>query len=807
MTAKNLLSASELYQYCDVQQFDFDTTDQLDDLSEIIGQSRALEAIHFGIGIKRDGYNLFALGPAGTGKHGVVNQLLLQKATSEAQAPEWCYVNNFEQPHKPHKLCLPRGQGAELKSAMEALIDELKTIIPAIFEGDDYRHRLHDLDESLKAKQDEAINKIRTVAKEKNIALIRTPNGFAFAPMLEGEVISPKDYKKLSKEEKDIVEKEVEALQEELQNTLNQVPQWRREARERLQKLNRDITQKAIQEPTDRLRKQFAEFSDVLSYLDDVEKDITDNIEEFRHTPEEDGDVVSLTAHTPSFKRYSVNLLVEHGDENGAPVVYEDNPTYQNLVGRIEHMSMMGALITDFTLIKPGALHRANNGYLILEAYKVLQHPFSWEAIKRALRSNEIRIGSLEQMMSLVSTVSLEPEPIPLNVKVVLVGDRMLYYLLHELDPEFKELFKVAADFEDHMPRKPENNLLYARLIATLARKEKLKPFDKSGVARVIEHGSRITGDSERLTTHMRSICDLMFEADYWASQHGHDTVTRDDVQLAINALIRRNSRMKEGIHEAIERDILLIDTQGEAIGQLNGLTVMEAGDYAFGSPTRITAQVRMGEGDVLDIEREIDLGGPIHSKGVMILSGYLGANYAKEFPLALSASLVFEQTYGEVEGDSASSAELYALLSAIAEVPLKQGLAVTGSVNQYGKVQAIGGVNEKIEGFFDICKARGFNGEQGVLIPRSNVADLMLRQDVVDAVEKGEFSIHAVSTIDEGIEILTGVTAGEKDEEGNYPEDTLNGRVATQLLRFAELRHEFGDKKDSDDESDKAKE
>ncbi len=699
------LPAKTLYQYCDIDQFDFETTTELDDLSEIIGQSRALEAISFGIGIKRDGYNLFVLGPAGMGKQSVVTRLLSQKAATETQPSEWCYVNNFEQPHKPIKLCLPLGWGGRLRRGMDRLVDELTTIIPAIFEGDTYR--------------------------------------------------------------------------------------------------DRRITRSAIQQPVNELRSEFRDHVDVLVYLDAVEKNISDNIEDFRQGEINNGEMMTLSAYTGTFKRYKVNVIVEHADANGAPVVYEDNPTYQNLIGRIEQISLMGALTTDFTLIKPGALHRANNGYLVLDISKVLQHPSSWDALKHALRASEIRIESPEHMLNPMSTVSLEPEPIPLNLKVVLVGDRTLYYLLHELDPEFKELFKVAADVEDYMPRNPENNLLYARLIATLCRKDKLKPFDKSGVARVIEHSSRIAGDAERLTTHMRSVCDLMYEADYWSGQQGRDVITRQDVQAAINTRVRRNSRMKENIQEAIHRDILLINTAGNTSGQVNALTVIEAGDYAFGTPIRITAQVRMGDGDVVDIEREVDLGGPIHSKGVMILAGYLGAHYAREFPLALSASLVFEQSYGEIEGDSASSAELYALLSALSGAPIRQSLAVTGSVNQYGQIQAIGGVNEKIEGFFDICCARGLTGDQGVIIPQSNMLDLMLREDVITAVKQGQFAVYAVSTADEGIEVLTGIDAGTPDKEGRYPKDSINGRVAHQLLRFAELRHEFGeDKKEPEDEN-----
>ncbi len=552
------------------------------------------------------------------------------------------------------------------------------------------------------------------------------------------------------------------------------------------------------------LRERYSAHDEVLKYLDNVEEDVIVNIDDFRRGEEEETPIVVGVDHSGGpVRRYQVNVLVDHGDSDGAPVIYEDNPTYQNLIGRVEHMAMMGALITDFTLIKPGALHRANKGYLILEAYKLFQHPFSWEALKRALRSVEIRIGSLEQMLSLVSTVSLEPEPMPLNVKVVLVGDRILYYLLYQLDPEFQELFKVAADFDDQMARSPENQHLYARLIATLAKKEELRPFDKGGVARVIEHSARVTENADKLSTHMRSICDLLCEADYWAGQQRRDLVSAEDVQTAINGQIRRGSRMKERLHENIQRGILLIDSAGAAVGQVNGLSVIDLGNISFGTPTRITARVRMGEGDVLDIEREVDLGGPIHSKGVLILAGFLGARFAKECPLALSASLVFEQSYGEIEGDSASSAELYALLSALSGVPVKQSFAVTGSVNQHGQVQAIGGVNQKIEGFFDVCMDRGLSGEQGVLIPTSNLGDLMLRQDVIEAVEQGKFHIYAVETIDQGIELLTGVPAGEADVGGHYPENTINHKVAQQLLKFAEIRHEFGDSKKDHDVGD----
>jgi lon-related putative ATP-dependent protease len=493
-----------------------------------------------------------------------------------------------------------------------------------------------------------------------------------------------------------------------------------------------------------------------------------------------------------ALRRYQVNVLVDHSESEGAPVIYEDNPTYQNLVGRVEHMAQMGALLTDFSLIKAGTLHQANGGYLILDARKVLTQPYAWDGLKRVLQSGKIRIESVGQMLSLVSTISLEPEAIPLQVKVALFGEQLLYYMLWQLDPDFRELFKVAADFASDMDRSDDSQQLYARLIATLVRQDELRPFDRSAVARVIEHSARTVGDADKLSTQMRGLNDLLQEADYWAGQSKKEAVTAADVQRAIDAQIFRSDRMRERAQEAILRETLLIDTEGAQVGQVNGLSVISLGNFWFGRPSRITAQVRLGKGEVIDIEREVKLGGPLHSKGVLILSGFLGARYAGESPLSLSASLVFEQSYGGVDGDSASSAELYALLSAIAQVPIKQSLAVTGSVNQFGQVQAIGGVNAKIEGFFDICLARGLTGEQGVLIPAANVKHLMLRQDVVEAVEKGQFHVYSVETIDQGIDILTGVPAGEPDEVGCYPEGTINYRVKKRLSELAEKRQAF---------------
>ncbi len=796
MTTVQPLSAQQLRQICDPAQFDFETTAELKDLGEIVGQERAIDAIKFGIGIQRKGYNLFALGPSGTGKRTTIRQFLDQKAAAEPIPFDWCYVNNFEQPHKPRALRLPPGQGIVLRKDMEQLIEELRTAIPVTFESEDYRTRRQEAEEEFKERQEKAFGEIQEEAKGRDIALIRTPVGLAFAPLREGEVISPDEFQELPEEKRKQVETDISELQEQLQAVIYQVRQWEREARKKVKELDRQIAMSIVSHPVDELRKKYAELANVVNYLNEVQQDVIENVDEFRKT-EEAPQVMGIPLPPslmgpPALRRYQVNVLVDHSESKGAPVVYEDHPTYNNLIGRIEHIAQMGALLTDFSLIKPGALHRANGGYLILDARQILLQPYAWDGLKRALRSREIRIESLGQVLSLVSTVSLEPEPIPLDIKVVLIGERLLYYLLHQFDPDFGELFKVEADFDGEMTRSPENNLLYARLVATMASRQGLRPFDRGAVARVIEHSARITGDAKKLSAHLLSIADLLHEADYWASVTGNGVTTASDVQRAIDAQIHRADRLRERVQEGIRRGTIMIDTTGEQVGQVNGLSVIALGNFAFGQPNRITARVRLGGGKVMDIEREVELGGPIHSKGVLILAGFLGARYAAEYPLSLSASLVFEQSYGGIEGDSASLAELCALLSALAEAPVKQSLAVTGSVNQHGQVQPIGGVNEKIEGFFDVCQARGLTSEQGVIIPVANVQHLMLRQDIVAAVAAGQFHVYPVQTVDQAAEIVTGIPAGERDEEGNFPEGSINQLVQARLIELAEKQRAF---------------
>jgi len=797
------LTADRLRRRCDLSSLAFETTDDLKSDDDVLGQDRAFEAIEFGIGIEHRGYNVFVLGPTGAGRHRYVRRILDARAAEEAKPSDWCYIHNFDDPRRPRALELPTGMGRSLRRDMAQLIDDLRAGIPAVFESDEYRNRRHAIDQEFRDHQDAMFEDIQKKAGEKSIALIRTPTGLALAPVRDDEVIEPQDFQKLPEEERKRIETDIEALQKELQQRLQEMPKWDKDRREKARELNRETTRGAVAHQIMALRAKYMEFGKVVAYLDAVEKDIIDNsaklfLESESEAPaplaavRQDGDAPRRPEL--QFRRYGVNLFVDNSDEGngaGAPVFHEDHPTQPNLIGRAEHQAELGALLTDFTLLHAGALHKANGGYLILDAAKVLMQPYAWEELKRTLFAREIKIETPFQ--SYVSTITLEPEPIPLRVKVVLIGDRRLYYLLAAADPEFDELFKIAADFEDDLERDDASVEKYAGMIGAIAKKVEVRPLDRSAVARVIEHSSREAGDNRKLSARVGTVTDLLHESSHLAGLAKRSVVSAADVQGAIDLRIKRADRIRTRSLEQIERGTILIDTDGRRVGTINGLSVLQIGGFAFGRPTRITARVRMGRGEFVDIEREVDLGGPTHSKGVLILSSYLGARYAVDRPLSLRASLVFEQSYGGVDGDSASSTELYAILSALADVPIRQGLAVTGSVNQYGEVQAIGGVNEKIEGFFDVCTKAGLTGDQGVLIPQSNVDHLMLRQDIVDAAEAGKFAIYPIATIDQGIEILTGVAAGEIDASGDFPDGTINRLVEDRLVALADARRRFG--------------
>ena len=803
------LSPDTLRTRFDPSQFDFETTADLPAQTQVVGQTRAVEALEFGMSIESDGYNVFALGPPGTGRRELVTHLLEQQAADEETPPDWCYVNNFEEEREPKALRLPAGRGQALQDDIDDLIETLKTALPAAFEREEYQSRREMVEEDVREDQEAALEALQEEAREDDIALIRTPQGFAFAPIRDGEVVAPDEMESMPDEEREAVKEQIEEYQDKLQDILRKMPENEREARNRLEELNREVAARTVDDEINLLRQKYSTLEHVLDFLSAVREDLVDNADVFVQAAQDGGQQQQALPvlqqqgrqgggrQQPQldgafWRRYQVNLIVDHSDTDGAPVVFEDNPNYQNLVGQVEQIAQMGALLTDFNLIQPGALHEANGGYLIVKARDLLTHPYAWKGLKRALQNDEIQIESPGQALGLIRTVTLEPEAIPMDVNIVVVGERLLYYLLDAYDPDMDRLFKVMADFDEQIDRTDEHEHQYADLIATMIADEALRPFDPSAVARLMERSTRLVSDTEKLSGKIERIRDLVQQAHYWAGQADADVVTDAHVQQAIDAQVRRAGRMRERIQESIERDTIYIDTDGTAVGQINGLSYLELGGFSFGRPNRITARVRLGEGEIVDIEREAALSGPIHSKGVLILSGFLQGRYAQDHPLSLSASLVFEQSYGGIDGDSASSAELYALLSALADVPLRQDLAVTGSVNQHGVVQPIGGVNEKIEGFFDVCQNRGLTGDQGVLIPTANTDHLMLRPDVVEAAEAGTFHVYPVETIDDGIELMTGVEAGKRDEQGAFPDDTINGRVEAQLRTFAERRRDF---------------
>ena len=793
---------------CSTSEFTFETTESLDPLEAAPGQERAFEALDFGLAMGRRGFNLFAVGSRDLDPESIVKQFL-DRAAQDKPADairDWIYVNNFDDGRRPNAISLPRGRGRTFRDDMNQLVEDLASAIPTTFESDEYRSRLQQLQQSFADEEQEPFEKLRVKAEEKHVAVLKTPRGISLAPLKDNEVMDPEVFSELPEEEQKEIEEVIENLQKQVEDIVHRIPKWQREFKRRLKAMNREVTQNAVRVLMDEVRARYTGEDEILSYLDDVFEDVLDNSHVFQAAARQ-GDAPEIALPIPGlmlqaqgedgdpFLPYRVNLLVDHGEpESGSvPVVREENPTFGNLVGRIEHESEMGALSTDFTLVRGGALHRANGGFLLIDARLLLMEPFAWEGLKRALHGGHIRIESLGQAYGWVNTVSLEPEPIPLDVKVVLTGERLLYYLLSIYDPDFRKLFRVAADFEDDFPRDEANSLLYARFIADVARREELLPFAASGVARVIDEAARQADHSGKLTLEFDALQQLLEESDHWARAANAASVGAEHVENAIEKRRHRHGRLRERVIEQITENTVLIDTAGEAVGQINGLSVISMGDSSFGQPMRITARTRPGGAGVVDIEREAKLGGKLHSKGVLILTGYLAGRFRADGKLSLSASLVFEQCYGGVDGDSASSTELYALLSSLSGIPIKQSFAVTGSVNQHGQVQAIGGVNQKIEGYFEVCQERGLTGEQGVLIPESNVKHLMLRQEVVDACADGRFRVYPVSTVEEGIEILTGLPA---DEVFTKVEETL-----TQFAKIAAPTKKSGGGEEEADE------
>ncbi len=799
------LSLSEISHRNDPAEFDFETTDDLTDPDAVPGQERAVDAIAFALAMERPGYNLFAIGSEGLGKRRIIEGFLQEKAKTRPVPKEYCYVNNFSEPHKPIVLPVPAGRGSALKGAMARFVVDVKAALTAAFSGEEYRTAGQVIEREVADRQSEAIKAVKEEADRRGIALLRTPLGFGLAALRDGKTISPQEFQDLPEDEQQKIKDDTEELEQKLHAALQKMPVLIGEAREKTKALNEKTARYAVEHLIDAIKARFDDLPQVIAYLENVEGDVVSNAETFLAAPEQAlGDTSTWSEGPTLFWRYRVNLLIDHSENGNAPVVFEDEPTFERLLGRIEHRSESGTLVTDFNLIRPGSLHKANGGYLLIDVLRLLRQPLAWDALKRVLEAGKIRIETLASALGFTSTTTLEPEPVPLDVKVVLTGERIFYYLLSTYDPDFQNHFKVMADFEEVVEHGDDARQSFVRAIAALARREKLNPFDRSAVAALLDYAARQAEDTRKLSADFQRLGDLMREADFIASQYGHGVVSGADIKAARAAEIKRKSRISERLQEAMERQLVLIDTEGERIGQVNGLSVFQLGDTTFGKPSRITARVSLGRGDVVDIEREVELGGPIHSKGVLILSGYLRARYAPHHPLSLAASLVFEQSYGGVEGDSASAAELFTLLSALAEMPIRQSLAVTGSVNQHGQIQVIGGVNEKIEGFFDLCAARGLTGEQGVLIPSGNVQHLVLDDRVLAAAEAGKFHIYGINSIDEGIEILTGHYAGAPDETSLFPDGTVNGRVQARLFDFAQRRRAFA-RAMADDQDEKS--
>ena len=802
------LGPADVYRACDPSIFTFATTDDLPELTDIIGQTRAVSSVAFGMGIHNDGYNIYAAGPTGTGKSSTVYNFLSRQAAARPAPDDWVYVHNFAQPHRPNAIRMPAGKAQEFRKDMEKLVEDLQAAITHAFESEEYEKQKRTIAQQIGEKQEGALSSLGQKAEAGGFVMVRTPSGLAFAPKsADGETMSRETYDALPPEEQKRIDDGLQGLNEDLQQIMRLVRQDERSGRDAVRELDREVSTYAAKHLVDDMCDRWCAVPEMVDYLKAVLNDVVENADDFKKSDEEApvmfmGIPISAKQRGESaFRKYKINVLVDNSAETGAPVVTESNPVLQNLVGRVEHQAQFGALLTDFSMIKPGALHKANGGFLVLEAREVLTKPYSWDALKRTLKTGEIRVEDIAQQMGFATTATLDPEPIPFKAKIVMIGEPYIYYLLFSQDPDFQELFKVRADFDTVVDRTRRNEQLYARFITHVCRRRDLAPFSPGGVARVIEHCSRLVEDQRKMTTRFMDVADLLTEATYWARQgrglQAKTVVEPEHVQKAIDQRIYRSSQIEERVREMITDAIVMVDTQGAVLGQVNGLSVSSVGDYMFGRPSRITATHRLGDGEVVDIEREVDMGGPIHSKGVLILAGYLGAKYAPDGPLSLTARLVFEQSYSGVEGDSASSAELYALLSSLSGVPIQQRFAVTGSVNQRGQVQAIGGVNEKIEGFFAVCQARGLKGDEGVLIPKANVRNLMLGDRVRQAVTDGRFHIYPVTTIDEGIGILTGVPAGTLGTKGLYPAGSINRRVVDRVAALTEKAREAGRKAD----------
>ena len=790
----NELSPTQLRRTCNPDFMHCKDTSELTPLQEIIGQERAVRALKFGLGITDKGFNIYVAGYPGTGRTTAVKNFLEITAKNQPVPPDWCYVNNFNDEYIPKAIKLPPGKGKIFQKDMKTFVEDTKRALRKAFESEDYATRRENTIKQMELQRKTLIEQLNVSAQKEGFIIKSSPIGLLIVPFIKGKPVSDEELLTMPPKTRSEIQDKRAKLESDLRTAMRQFMDLDRKAHEEIDNLNKDITLFAIGNIVAELSEQYKGFLDVAVYLKNVQDDILSNLAQFIKSPEETQQQMPFPLpwlREPSFKKYEVTIAVDNSEVTGAPVIMGTNPTYQNLFGRIEKEAQFGALVTDFTMIRGGFLHKANGGYLIIHVEELLTNQFSYEGLKRALTSEHINIEELEERYGFLGTKSLKPEPIPLSVKVILIGDPYLYQQLYALDKEFNELFKVKAEFDTSMARTDVCMKNYAAFVCALCQKEKLKHLDGSGLAKLIEYSSRLAADQMKLSTRFSEVADIAREANFYAQQENVEFVTGAHVKKAIEEKIYRSKMIQEKIQEMITRNFFLIDTETEKVGQINGLSVASLGDFAFGMPSRVTVSIGLGKEGIIDIEREAKMGGPIHTKGVLILSGYLNEKYAKDKPLSLTARLVFEQNYEGVEGDSASSTELYSILSNLSRLPIKQYIAVTGSVNQKGEVQAIGGVNEKIEGFFEVCKAKGLSGKQGVMIPDSNVQNLMLKEEVVEAVKQGKFHIYSAKTIDEGIETLTGAKAGVKGEDGNFEEGSINALVDN---RFREMANKFAE-------------
>ncbi|HEY93076.1 MAG TPA: AAA family ATPase [Dehalococcoidia bacterium] len=792
----NELSAEQVRKRNDPSVFKCNSTEELEPIEGIIGQDRALSALKFGLNIPKLGFNIFVSGPAGTGRTTAIKSFLETLAAKKETPPDWCYVHNFRDSYCPRALKMPAGMGQGIQKDLKRTIDNVHRSIAQAFTSKEYFDRRSELTESLNKKKRAVFHALNKKAIDNGLLLQTTPVGLVLIPASNGEPMTAEEYTKLSATDKEELEERRMGLATEVQEQNAKVKTEERNVQKQLEDIDRDVANYSISPLFGELHNKYNQLPQVIDYLNEVEQDVIENFEQFRAEPSvSDSDVsaaIQEVVRKQSFRKYEVNVLVDNSELQRAPVILELNPTFNNLLGRIEKEAQFGALFTDFTMIKGGSLHQANGGYFVVRVEDILTNFQSWDGLKRTLRDGKLVIEELGERLGSLATKSLKPEPIPLDIKVVVIGEPLFYYLLWRLDLEFKELFKVKADFDTRMDNTEVNLKNYTSVICRLCTEENLKHLTSPALAKITEHSSRLAGDQEKLSTLFADIADIIREANFWAGEEGTSLIEARHVEKTIEEKVYRSNLIQHRINEMIDKGMIIIDTAGENIGQVNGLEVIDLGDFSFGKPTRITASVGVGREGLIDIERESKLGGRLHTKGVMILSGYITQKYVRDIPLSLSARLVFEQSYQEIEGDSASSTELYALFSRLTDVPIKQAIAVTGSVNQKGEVQAIGGLNEKIEGFFEVCKAKGLNGQQGVLIPASNARNLMLKEEVVEAVESGNFHIYPVSTIDEGIEVLTGLKAGQLLEDGSFEPNSINDRVQKRLATLAEKLRDF---------------